>query len=61
MRVKIIDIGNSKGIRIPKQLIKEYNIGSEMELKLVAGGLLLCQPANTRKGWDNKRKRQLPR
>jgi len=59
MKVKIIDIGNSKGIRLPKQLIEEYNIGSEMELKPIAGELLLCQPGSTRKGWEQQMKKAI--
>lgn len=39
---QLIQIGNSKGIRIPKPLIKQAQLeGIELELILVEGGLLI--------------------
>lgn len=32
MIVKVIEIGNSKGIRIPNQILKEMNIEKQIEL-----------------------------
>ena len=34
MKAKIIKIGNSKGIRIPNELIKEYMLDEEVTLEL---------------------------
>lgn len=39
MRIKIIRIGNSRGIRIPSLLLKESGLGNEVELKLSDKGL----------------------
>lgn len=34
MKAKIIKIGNSKGIRLPNELIKEYQLDEEVILEL---------------------------
>lgn len=50
----IIKIGNSQGIRIPKNLIKEAKLeNTQIDLILTKNGLLL-QPVKSklRRGWD---------
>ncbi|HEY4964115.1 MAG TPA: AbrB/MazE/SpoVT family DNA-binding domain-containing protein [Candidatus Saccharimonadales bacterium] len=39
MRSTIIQIGNSRGIRIPKVILEESGIDKDVEIKLVNGGL----------------------
>jgi antitoxin component of MazEF toxin-antitoxin module len=34
MRIQLIQIGNSKGFRLPKKIIDQYRIQDEMELIL---------------------------
>ena len=41
MRTKLIDIGNSKGIRIPKILREEAGLEEEVELNLRNGRLYI--------------------
>ncbi|MCZ6104060.1 AbrB/MazE/SpoVT family DNA-binding domain-containing protein [Campylobacter ureolyticus] len=48
---KLIKIGNSQGVRIPKELIELANLKGEIEFVVKDGGLLL-RPASPRKGWD---------
>lgn len=49
---KIIQIGNSKGIRIPKTLLDQLSADELVELKL-KDGVLIVQPVdNPRQGWD---------
>lgn len=49
---KIIKIGNSQGIRIPKTLLEQVNLGEEVEL-VVDGNQLILRPAgNPRQGWE---------
>lgn len=51
MRTKIIRIGNSKGVRIPKALLQEAGLEDEVELT-VRDGTLVVSPANqARQGW----------
>ncbi|CAN5827264.1 hypothetical protein BH24DEI2_BH24DEI2_11300 [soil metagenome] len=49
---KLIQIGNSKGVRIPKALIEQAGLeDSELELKVVRGGLLIKPVKQPRQGW----------
>ena len=41
MRVPIIDIGNSKGIRIPQAVLKQAFFGGELDLEVQDGKLVL--------------------
>lgn len=41
MRAKIIKIGNSHGIRIPKPLLEESGLENEVDLKLKDNGLMI--------------------
>lgn len=41
MKVQIIDIGNSKGIRIPQAVLKQVVFGSEVEMEVAEGKITL--------------------
>ena len=47
MITNIITVGNSKGIRIPKLLLKESELGKEVELKVKKGEIRIL-PARKR-------------
>ena len=52
--VKIIQIGNSQGIRIPKPLIAIANLGDkELEFVVMDSGLLITPQKKVRVGWEN--------
>lgn len=51
VKAKIIRIGNSRGIRIPKPLLEEAGLGEEVELRVVAEGLMVERVATARAGW----------
>lgn len=46
MKVAIITIGNSKGIRIPKPLLEESGLGNIVELRAKKGEIKLLPPAD---------------
>ena len=51
---KIIQIGNSQGIRIPKPLISLANLeGKELEYVVMDSGLLITPEKKVRLGWEN--------
>lgn len=51
---KIIQIGNSQGIRIPKPLIALANLESkELEFVVMDSGLLITPEKKVRVGWEN--------
>ena len=53
MKVNIVSIGNSKGIRIPKSIIDQCNFNKEAELE-VENNRLIIKPIKKeiREGWD---------
>ena len=51
MRAKIVRIGNSQGVRIPKPLLEQAALGTDVELT-VAGRTIVIAPAlPPRAGW----------
>ena len=52
MEIPIINIGNSKGIRLPKALLEQYNISDTIELILEKGRIILKAKSVPRKGWE---------
>jgi antitoxin MazE len=52
----LINIGNSKGIRIPKALIEQSQLeGAELELKVTTSGLLIHPiQRKAREGWKEQ-------
>lgn len=51
MKTKIIPIGNSQGIRIPKTLLEQCGFSSSVEMEVVDGRLVLTPIDNVREGW----------
>ena len=57
---KIIKIGNSQGIRIPKPIIAIAELeDQELEFVVLDSGLLITSEKKARIGWDNKNKHEL--
>lgn len=52
MEISIIDIGNSKGIRLTKSLLERYGIKDKVELILEKGRIILKPVARPRNGWE---------
>ena len=52
MDVSVIQIGNSKGIRLSKTLLKKYNIHDTVELIMEKGYIILKPKVLPRKGWE---------
>ena len=51
-KAHIIKIGNSRGIRIPKPLLEQVNLGKEVELEAQEGQLVIRPAHGLRRGWD---------
>ena len=50
---KIVKIGNSQGIRIPKALISLANLeNQELDFIVLDGGLLITSEKKSRVGWQ---------
>ncbi len=52
MKVKLVSIGNSKGVRIPRSVIKECGFGDQVELRVDDGVVVLARAREARAGWD---------
>ncbi len=52
MKAELVRIGNSRGIRLPKPLIEQCQLGDTVEM-VVEEGRLVISPAHVpRQGWD---------
>ena len=54
MKASLVPIGNSKGVRIPKVMLKESKIEDKVEIER-EGEKIIIRPLrqNPREGWDN--------
>lgn len=52
MEIPIITIGNSKGIRLPKSILEQYDIKESLEIILEKGRIILKPSSMPRKGWE---------
>ena len=57
MKTRIVPIGNSQGVRIPKPLIAAAGLNEEVELKVLESGLLIANVNPVRVGWEAAAKR----
>lgn len=53
MEVSIIQIGNSKGLRLSKTILEKYNITDKVELIMEKGQIILRPVDEPRKGWGD--------
>ena len=51
MKTKIVRIGNSRGVRIPKPLLEQAGLENEVRLRLVEGGIVIEAVGPAREGW----------
>ena len=52
MKARIIQIGNSQGIRIPKVLLEEAAVSGDVDLVAVDDGILIRSISKPRSDWD---------
>jgi len=53
MRARIVKIGNSQGIRIPKPLLEQTGIMHDVELEVEQNQIIIRPVQNPRAGWDD--------
>ena len=54
VKMRIIKIGNSRGIRIPKVLLDQAKLGDEIEMEVQGDKLIVSSIRNPRQGWDEQ-------
>jgi antitoxin MazE len=52
MRTRIVRIGNSRGIRIPKKLLEQSGLGPEVELEVQGQQIIIRAARPPREGWE---------
>ena len=52
MELSVINIGNSKGIRLSKTILEKYNIHDKIELIFEKGFIVLKPKTEPRKDWE---------
>jgi antitoxin MazE len=52
IRTRIVKIGNSQGVRIPKLLLEQSGIQSEVEIEVQGDSLQIRSAPMIRQGWD---------
>jgi antitoxin MazE len=51
MKTRIVRIGNSKGIRIPKLFLEDAGLGEEVDITVQGKSLVIRSVKNPREGW----------
>jgi len=51
MKTKIVRIGNSRGVRIPKPLLEQAGLENEVLLRVVEEGIVIEAADNPGAGW----------
>ena len=51
MKTKLIRIGNSRGIRLPKPMIQQASLGDDIELKVHNDSIIISSGQHPRSGW----------
>ena len=52
MRARIVKIGNSRGIRIPKPLLEQTGIMDDVELEVEKNQIIIRPVTNPRADWE---------
>lgn len=52
MRTKLVPIGNSRGIRLPRAVLQQCGLQEEIELEVKKDHLVIRPVNNARAGWD---------
>lgn len=51
MKTRLVRIGNSRGVRLPKPLIEEAGLDDEVELLVREGAIVIAAARPPRTGW----------
>ena len=52
MRTRVIKIGNSQGLRIPKPILEQTGIKDDVEIEVEKNQIIIRPVKNVRQGWD---------
>lgn len=52
MKLAVVSIGNSRGIRLPKAVLEQCGIEGSVDLEVRGGRIVISPRAERRAGWD---------
>jgi antitoxin MazE len=61
IKTKLIRIGNSQGIRIPRAIVEQTGLQGELELEVRRRQLLVRPASRPREGWEDQFRRMADR
>jgi antitoxin MazE len=61
MKTRLIRIGNSRGVRLPKAIIAQAGLTEEVELGVRDGAVVIARTSSARSGWANAAKQMRQR
>ncbi len=61
MKTRIVRIGNSRGVRLPKVLLEEAQLVDEVELQAEPGCIVIRKAGRPRTGWAAEARRMRER
>lgn len=54
VETKIVRIGNSRGVRIPTELLRQSGIEGDVTLRLEEGRIVIAPSRQPRSGWEEE-------
>ncbi len=57
MKARLVRIGNSRGIRLPKPLIAQAGLTDEVEIRVKDGAIVIERASTPRAGWSEAAKK----
>jgi antitoxin MazE len=61
MKSRLIRIGNSRGVRLPKPLIEEAGLQEEVDVQVREGAIVISSRSEPRAGWAEAARRMRER
>lgn len=53
MKARLVRIGNSRGVRLPKTIIAQAGLTDEVDLGVRDGAVVIARASTARSGWAN--------
>ena len=61
MKTRLVRIGNSRGVRLPKAIIAQAGLTEEVELDFRDGAIIIARATSARSGWADAAKKMRQR
>mgnify|MGYP001295974741 CR=1 FL=1 len=61
MKTRLVRIGNSRGVRLPKAIIAQAGLTDEVELGVRDGAVIIARATSARSGWADAARRMSQR